>query len=518
MFPQCFEIFEILPCAIAEEVTIVTHYTLLTGATGLLGRYLLRDLLLAGQRVVVIVRPNKKHSAASRIESLLQMWERQLGQALPRPVCFEGDLSQEFLGLGEKQRQWLAEHCTHVLHSAAALKFEEEADGEPWRTNVTGTKHVLELCHDASIQHMHYVSTAYVCGDREERICEHEFDLGQGFRNAYEASKLQAETLVREADCFKSLTVYRPAVIAGDSQTGYTNTYHGLFMYLQLMCVLARNTEPGPDGVRHTELELHITGDEPRNVIPVDWTSAVICHLFTTPKSHGRTFHLAPSKRMTARDMIEAGYSYFNSTGVKFVGPSAELERPSGSMGASAYENSGMYRAYEASDPEFDTKNLQEFAGHLPCPDMDEAMLHKFLQYGEEDRWGKRRPVPTTTDFCVRRFLKRWKKESDSNPLGGEPGDEPGVERLVGLDVLGPGGGQWTLAIGDGRLIDVESGLHVSQHALWQVEVSEFAKFARAIDGSVVVPARRNFADGLYDRSLIDKLSAVVFAEGLERG
>jgi thioester reductase-like protein len=501
-----------LSMCLAEEVTPVNDYTLLTGATGLLGRYLLRDLLMAGQRVVVIVRSSKKKSAASRIESLLQTWERQLGQPLPRPVCFEGDLSQEYLGLGDKQRQWLAEHCTHVLHSAAALKFEEEADGEPWRTNVTGTQHVLDLCQDANIQHMHYVSTAYVCGDREERIYEHQFDLGQGFRNAYEDSKLQAETLVRAADCFESLTVYRPAVIAGDSQTGYTNTYHGLFMYLQLMCVLARNTEPGPDGVRHTDLELHITGDEPRNVIPVDWTSAVICHLFTTPKSHGRTFHLAPSKRMTAREMIEAGYSYFNSTGVKFVGPAAELERPSGSMGASAYENSGMYRAYEASDPEFDTKNLQEFAGHLPCPDIDEAMLHKFMKYGEADRWGKRRQAPAKMEFCVSRFLERWLEESDVNPLG----VASDVERLVGLDVLGPGGGQWTLAISEGRLLGVEPGLHVSQRAMWQVEVSEFAKFARAIDGTLVVSAPEDLTESVQGSALMNKLAAVVFADGVE--
>jgi len=451
----------------------------------LLGRYLLRDLLLADQRVVVVARASKRQSVADRIESLLQMWEVELGQVLPRPVCLEGDLSQEFLGIEEVHRQWLAEHCSRVLHSAAALKFEEEADGEPWRTNVEGTRHVLGLCRDVEIRQMHYVSTAYVSGDREGRIYEHELDLGQGFRNDYEDSKLQAETLVRQDDFLEELTVYRPAVIAGDSHTGYTNTYHGLFMYLQLMCVLARNTEPGPDGVRNTALELQITGDEPRNVIPVDWTSAVICHLFQNPEAHGKTFHLAPQKRMTARDMIEAGYTYFNSKGVEFVGPAPKASAPETGMERDAYENSGMYRAYEASDPLFDITNLQEFAGHLPCPEIDEAMLHRFMKFGEEDRWGKRRQPEPTIAFSVAEFLQSWQAREAENTLRAVAAGE----HFVGLDVLGPGGGQWTLTIAGGRLVAVEPGIHAAQHVLWQVPVAEFSEFASVIDDSTCLVA-----------------------------
>ena len=460
----------------------MSDYTLLTGATGLLGSYLLRDLLLAGRRVVVVVRPSKRQSVSERIESLLQRWESQLEQELPRPVCMEGDLSQTYLGLNEDSRLWLSENCSSIIHSAAALTFVEEANGEPWRTNVEGTRHVLELCKYANIREMHYVSTAYVCGSRTTRIYEEELDHGQSFRNAYERSKVQAETLVREASYLDSLTVYRPAVIAGDSQTGYTSTYHGLFMYLQLMCVLARNTEPGPDGVRHTSLELHITGDEPRNVIPVDWTAQVICHLFTTPTAHGRTYHLAPRNRMTARQMIEAGYTYFNSTGVKFVGPTSPTECLDGSMGQDAFENSGLYREYEASDPEFDTSNLQKFAGHLPCPDIDEVMLHRFMKYGEEDRWGKRRQAKAKIPFHVGDFLDRL--EAGQNRVALANGSN--LEHTMGLDVTGAGGGQWTLTFLDGQLVGQLVGLKggVQSDCSTQLKISstQFAELASSID------------------------------------
>ena len=52
----------------------MSEYTLLTGATGLVGRYLLRDLLSEGTRLAVLVRPCKKQSAAALIEAVMQMW------------------------------------------------------------------------------------------------------------------------------------------------------------------------------------------------------------------------------------------------------------------------------------------------------------------------------------------------------------------------------------------------------------------------------------------------------------
>ena len=42
---------------IDEEVAFPDSYVFLTGATGLVGRYLVRDLLLKGVRLAVLVRP-----------------------------------------------------------------------------------------------------------------------------------------------------------------------------------------------------------------------------------------------------------------------------------------------------------------------------------------------------------------------------------------------------------------------------------------------------------------------------
>lgn len=367
-------------------------YWLLTGATGLLGQYLLRDLTDAGHRLAVVVRPSQTQSAAERIDDLFRRWEAAGEATRPRPAVLNGDVSQPGLGLSADDRAWVARHCTRMIHSAAALVFHgADRAGEPWRTNLDGTRYVVDLCRDTEIRDFHYISTAYVCGTRPGPILEDELDCGQSFRNEYEESKFLAEKLVREADCFDSPTVYRPAVIAGDARTGFTSTYHGLYMYLQLITVLCRNVEPDADGVRRISVRLDMTGDERRNVVPVDWVSAATCRLLDLPAARGGTFHLAPDEPITPRQVIELITRKLNVVGVQY----GHAEAPDlGEMNAverAAYENKTMYRNYEQSDPLFDMRNLKRLAPDLPSPPIDDAMLERFWQFAEADNWGRRR-------------------------------------------------------------------------------------------------------------------------------
>ena len=141
------------------------RYCLLTGATGLLGRYLLRDLLLNDVPVAALVRAEQQHSAEQRLEAVHSYWERELQRTLPRPVCIEGEITHPDLGLSPVARDWVAEHCSSILHNAASLTFwGKDRTGEPWLSNLTGTENVLEFCRRAKIRDFHYISTAFVCG------------------------------------------------------------------------------------------------------------------------------------------------------------------------------------------------------------------------------------------------------------------------------------------------------------------------------------------------------------------
>ena len=106
----------------------------------------------------------------------------------------EGDITEPDLGLDARSMRWVAENCDTMLHNAASLTFQSTSrHSEPWRSNVEGTRHVLDMCRNAGIRRFHHVSTAYVCGLRQGRILESETDVGQKMSNDYEQSKLQAE-------------------------------------------------------------------------------------------------------------------------------------------------------------------------------------------------------------------------------------------------------------------------------------------------------------------------------------
>src|SRR5579871_5544251 len=149
-----------------------TQGIFLTGATGLLGRYLLRDLLASGRPVGVLIRDSSSASAAERLAELQEFCEESLGRSLPRPMLIPGDLRMPGLGLGKVERHWLARHVRAVIHSAAYVSYQPTPDGEPWQTNVLGTRHLLESCQSLGITQIHHLSTAFVCGDRRGLVCE----------------------------------------------------------------------------------------------------------------------------------------------------------------------------------------------------------------------------------------------------------------------------------------------------------------------------------------------------------
>src|SRR3972149_164750 len=127
-------------------------YHLLTGATGLLGSYLLRDSLRQRHRLAVLVRPTKRESARQRIESILSRCEADLRTPLPRPVMIEGELTEANLGLDGADLRWISRHCRSVIHNAANLTFHSNGrEGEPWRSNFDGTRRILELCRTTGI-------------------------------------------------------------------------------------------------------------------------------------------------------------------------------------------------------------------------------------------------------------------------------------------------------------------------------------------------------------------------------
>ncbi|MEM7312606.1 MAG: SDR family oxidoreductase [Planctomycetota bacterium] len=443
------------------------NYVLLTGATGLLGQYLVRDMLLDGHRVAVLVRPTKKQTPAQRIEQTMQMWDEQLGRPLPRPVVIPGDITQEGLGLSPEDQEWVKSHCTTMLHCAASLQFVEHK-GEPWRTNIDGTKNVLSFCEANEINEMHYVSTAYVCGHRQEVVMEDDLDVGQEFRNDYEQSKFTAEKMVRECPAFaaEKLTVYRPVVITGDSETGYTSTYHGTYLYMKLASVLRGNVEPNEKGEYHIPVRWGLKGDERRNITAVEWNSKVMLRIFNTPEAHGKTLHMAPSDPITMKDAIDYASDYYKLTGIEFHGFGTNPPHTLNEMERWLWNSISIYGSYDFMDPQFDTTNLLKFAGDIHCPKLTKEMAFLLMDYAEEDKWGKRkRPAVIDAKIDVQSHLSSITAVATDQPTS-----------TIAIDVLGPGGSPWTVRMGRDGITAYERGLSPEAAATLSISSEELAE------------------------------------------
>lgn len=373
-------------------------HLLLTGATGLIGRYLLLELLERGVPLAVVVRPQREKSGRERIEAIVRELEQTAGTALPRPVCLEGEVSAAGLGMNRESRDWVARHCGRLLHNAASVTFDgADRTQEPWRTNLLGTQQVLTFMQDSGMRDLHWVSTAYVCGNRTSRIQEDDLDCGQPFRNDYERSKCAAELMVRRAGFLDSLTVYRPSIVVGDSQTGYTNSYHNIYLFLQFTHILSQGAERDAAGRWHHPVRLAFSGEEELNLVPVDWVGAAIAHLVQTPGCQGRTYHLTHPQPTTCGQMEQALARYFNYYGVRFVGTEGIPPGEANELEQMFYASLAAHDSYWLQHPKFDCRHALAALAHLPCPTIDVEYLLRLFEFAVRHRFGKRPRSRTTS-------------------------------------------------------------------------------------------------------------------------
>jgi thioester reductase-like protein len=197
--------------------------TLLTGATGFLGPWLLRALLrrLPGT-VLVLVRAPDDAAARDRVRSAL----RAVGASSfeGRVRALRADLAAADLGLPPETRAELVATVGRVVHAGAQVNFVQ-----PWEVlapaNVGGTREVLRLCEASGAALLH-VSTKGVYGagmwPGDGEIPE-EAPVPPPYRAAsgYQESKWAAEALVTAAarDGIRAGWA-RVGRVGGDTRTG----------------------------------------------------------------------------------------------------------------------------------------------------------------------------------------------------------------------------------------------------------------------------------------------------------
>src|SRR5262249_35034294 len=158
--------------------------------------------------------------------------------------------------------------------------------------NVGGTRHVLGFARSCPrLVRFHYMSTAYVSGRSPGEFTEADLDRGQTFNNWYEQTKYRAEVEVRrEVGRGLPATLHRAADVVGDSATGATLKYDGLYFVIRW---LLRQPRVG---------FMPVAGDPTRvevNVVPLDFVAAAVTYLGTLPDSEGKVYQLTDPRPLT---------------------------------------------------------------------------------------------------------------------------------------------------------------------------------------------------------------------------
>jgi long-chain acyl-CoA synthetase len=362
---------------------------LVTGATGFVGMAVLARLVeRTDRRVLVLVRAGSQAEADARLggvmTSLFGVEDRYAGRV--EAVC--GDLTAPGLGLGA-ERERIAEEVGEIVHGAASVAFDLSlADSRA--INVEGTRRVLELAEacaarGAGLRRLTYVSTAYVAGDRRGLAHEGELDVGQRFRNAYEQSKHEAETLVGSHRERLPITVVRPSIVVGERGTGWTASFNVIYGPLR---AFAAGTYPVVPGRRGAVLD----------VVTVDHVADAILALTAMPAAAGRTFHIVGGDHATTLgELARLAARRFDRPAPRLVSPRAYravlhpiMLRRADPPTRRRLERSEVYFPYFSLHLRFDDREARELLDPLgiratPIDQYFDALI----DFAEAARWGR---------------------------------------------------------------------------------------------------------------------------------
>jgi thioester reductase-like protein len=259
-----------------------------TGFPGFIGKRLVRALLADDPkaRIAALVEPRMSATAATAAAEIDG----------DRVEIVAGDIGEPRLGLADAEYERLA-GSTAIVHHLAAIYDLGVPLEIAQRVNVDGTGNVLEFCRACDeLTRLNYVSTAYVAGDRTGVVYEHELALGQAFKNHYESTKFQAEVWVRDAMAAVPTTIFRPAIVVGDSRTGETQKFDGPYYALRFIASSVSHGMPVANIGR---------GGAPFNVVPVDFIVDALVSLGKAPEAIGHTLHLCDPDPLGARELFE---------------------------------------------------------------------------------------------------------------------------------------------------------------------------------------------------------------------
>ena len=279
----------------------------ITGFPGFIANRLLERLARKDCRFILLVQPALANIAKLETGRIAEL----TGKGTADFQLVEGDISESNLALSAADLELVRQQSTRVFHLAAIYDLAVPRD-LAMRVNPGGTRNVLALAHTIpALRQFHHVSTCYVAGKREGVILETELEHSAGYRNFYEESKYLAEMEVQSASDRLPVTIHRPAVVCGDSRTGETGKYDGVYYLINYLL-----RWPGLlslINIGNYEVSL--------NLVPVDFVVDAMAALAFDERAIGHTLQLADPAPLTTNQL-------FNSIAQAIEGHKSRITAP----------------------------------------------------------------------------------------------------------------------------------------------------------------------------------------------
>ena len=289
------------------------NYIFITGARGFLGRNLLEvaEKQFPNSTFILLVRKKedlKKFNDRFRI--------------------VQGDITLPRLGLNYPDFMAFS-NANEVWHLAASTSFDDKEKDTIYQSNVVGTKNVLSLSAELKkLNRFMYVSTAYVAGTSAGPISEDSLPEKVGFRNSYEETKWESESLVRQSKM--PFVIFRPSVIMGNSRTfdpqGERRMFYGYMLGVyysilreckRLKIDFIKNWNSG----ERLKLDVRLLGNvkSTKNFVCIDdVVDTMVCILGTTDIM--KSYHLTSDSPLDGFVMWRCVEKSLNIDGISYVG------------------------------------------------------------------------------------------------------------------------------------------------------------------------------------------------------
>jgi len=390
----------------------------ITGATGLLGRNLLFEIIkqnldnLDSLKIFILGRNKFGVNIRQRVRQILLddgfsylslSGERaeEVNTRLEDVItCIEADLDEHKMDIRPGDLgQLKAAPIDLFFHVAALTDFRNAPNviDALKRTNFHGTQQVLELASSLEVGEFCYVGTAYSCGETSGDIAPDLIDQSKKFRNPYEKTKLEAELLVR--DLFrktgKRCRYFRPSTICGrliEPPLGAINKFDvfyswaAFFLHMKLKRLGTwkdKYTDP-------VDLDLRIcySPDSGLNIVPADYAAKVMYQV-CVQGDPGESYHLVNEQETPHSVYIPNMLKTLNIRGTK---KTDRVPEEMNGLERFYYKTVGrVFTPYITSGPMlFSTKNLRKVLDRagLSCPAVEDERFSLLMERAKERDFG----------------------------------------------------------------------------------------------------------------------------------